>query len=634
MFDSESAFGRWQLFELESLFKGSLLTMGIVKNNSELVKQGLEQGESPNKRYTYEENNDSITVPNPVYTITPIVQAAVMGSLPISKLLVEYGADVNLCQSNGESALANAANRGNVELVSFLLEHGADPNLRKSFGTPLAFADGVAVMRVLLDHGADPNIPDDDGDLPIIGSIDANSLDEIELLVRYGTDLSYANKQGETPLDRAKRRGNFGSVVAFAQAAEQGGPDAGPASSNGPASPSELPELSAACVKGDFEKAISLLDSGADPNERSADGRTPLFYCKEVAFVCLLEHFGADVNATDALGNTPLVQFLTGDNSRRNCERAIMFLIEAGADVDAKNDEGLSVREIAQSVANRDIKAAFEQGLGVAEKKRRRYEDMLGRQKNRREGWHEECRPLEPADSRERAVINCVNACAFSDLDVLKASEDFVQSNLSVRIGPEGANRYSMLMMACINASVEVVEYLISLGANVNQIDDEGQISLHYAAISWRDAAEKINALANAGADVNHRNNDGLAALSNAACVQNVAAAKALIAHGADVGSRDNQGYSAISWTCARETPEAEIVELLLRDGADVRDLYATGCVLQYADYDSCNGYGVPREGFLRPQDLRERHLYEHSLIPAWLSEQGGHHFLSHGFVF
>ena len=215
MFDSGSTFERWQLFELENLFRGSLLTMGIVKNNPELVRQGLEQGESPNERYTYEEDNDSIIVPNPVYTITPIVQAAVMGSLPISELLVKHGADVNLCQSNGESALANAANRGNVELTSFLLEHGADPNLRKSFGTPLALADGVAVMRVLLEHGADPNIPDGDGDLPIIGSIDANNLDEIELLVRHGTDLGYVNKQGETPVDRAKRRGNFDSVVAL-----------------------------------------------------------------------------------------------------------------------------------------------------------------------------------------------------------------------------------------------------------------------------------------------------------------------------------------------------------------------------------------------------------------------------------
>lgn len=64
-------------------------------------------------------------------------------------------------------------------------------------------------MSVLLKFGADPNIPDADGDLPIIGSIDNNNVEEIELLIKHGTDMSHVNKQGETPLDRACKRGNI-----------------------------------------------------------------------------------------------------------------------------------------------------------------------------------------------------------------------------------------------------------------------------------------------------------------------------------------------------------------------------------------------------------------------------------------
>ena len=138
----------------------------------------------------------------------------------------------------------------------------------------------------------------------------------------------------------------------------------------------------------------------------------------------------------------------------------------------------------------------------------------------------------------------------------------------------------------------------------------------------------------NAGANINHRSNDGSAALSDAAYEQNVAAAKALLAHGADVNNRDSQGYTAISWTCGRGVPESEIVELLLRNGADVRDLYAMNCVLQYVDYDGYGGHGIPREIFLQPHDLRERHLYEHSLVPMRLSEHGRQQLLSQGFVF
>lgn len=189
-----------------------MLTMGVVESIPRLVEMGLSNGEKPNRRYSYEEFNDSITTPNQERIITPIVQAAVNGNLEITKILIEHGADPNYCQRNGESALADAANRGDVELTRYLLENGADPNLEKPFGTPLALADGTAVMRVLLEHGADPNIPDSDGDLPIIGSIDSRRMGEIALLIEYGTDMSHKNRRGETPLDHARRWGIYEEV--------------------------------------------------------------------------------------------------------------------------------------------------------------------------------------------------------------------------------------------------------------------------------------------------------------------------------------------------------------------------------------------------------------------------------------
>lgn len=196
-----------QRYQLENTYHGSMLTMGVVENIPRLVEMGLANGEKPNRRYSYEEFSDSITSPNQERIITPIVQAAVNDNLEITKLLIEHGADPNYTQQNGESALADAANRGSVELTKYLLDNGANPNLKKPFGTPLAFADGVAVMRVLLEHGADPNIPDSDGDLPIIGSIDSNRMGEIALLIEYGTDMSHKNRRGETPLDHARRWG-------------------------------------------------------------------------------------------------------------------------------------------------------------------------------------------------------------------------------------------------------------------------------------------------------------------------------------------------------------------------------------------------------------------------------------------
>ena len=44
MFDPASPFERRHLFELENFFRRSFLTMGIIKNDPDLVKQGLERG--------------------------------------------------------------------------------------------------------------------------------------------------------------------------------------------------------------------------------------------------------------------------------------------------------------------------------------------------------------------------------------------------------------------------------------------------------------------------------------------------------------------------------------------------------------------------------------------------------------
>lgn len=417
---------------------------------------------------------------------------------------------------------------------------------------------------------------------------------------------------------------------------------------------SRTTELAAACEAGNFDRAIQLLRDGVNPNEALSDGRTPLFYCREVALVSLLIHFGADVNAIDREGNTPLMEILKGENMDSNGERAVIVLIESGADVEARNQQGLSARDIAASRkavpsefeeymldcgANVEIEshdemyAALEQGLSVVANKKRAFDGKLQQQRMKRAAWRKEMNPL--ADSNFNTVtINCFLACTLNDIDVLKAHEETVREYINMRMKVGDMQKRSMLMSACVDSSAEIVEYLLSLGADVNQVDDSGQAPLRYAAVSWIDIERKIQLLLDAGADINHRSNDGSAALSDAAHYQNDMAAKILLANGADVNNRDSKGYTAISWTCSRGAPEADIVELLLRYGADIRDLYAMNCVLRYSDYYTAYGRTLSREVMLRPQDLTERHLYEHSLIPAMLMNSSRARLEAQGFSF
>ncbi len=56
--------------------------------------------------------------------------AAKAGELTKAETLVKIGADVNLKDSDGGTALMVAAGNGNKDVVEFLVEHGADITLK------------------------------------------------------------------------------------------------------------------------------------------------------------------------------------------------------------------------------------------------------------------------------------------------------------------------------------------------------------------------------------------------------------------------------------------------------------------------------------------------------------------------
>ena len=116
------------------------------ENSIETVKKLLETGADPN--YKPESENCE----------TPLHAAAASGSIPLVKLLLKYGADVN-CMRNDQSPLETAIENGKLPMIKFLLKAGADVNAGGN-KTPLMRAvdgDRMDIVRALLDAGADVN---------------------------------------------------------------------------------------------------------------------------------------------------------------------------------------------------------------------------------------------------------------------------------------------------------------------------------------------------------------------------------------------------------------------------------------------------------------------------------------------
>lgn len=177
------------------------LIRAILQKDAPSTRRLIESGADVDARCWLDED----------HSYFPLIQAAIVGSPEIVRLLVESGADINQQQMNGESALANAANiasREHLQIAQYLLAHGANPNtIAHGKLTPLAVADNSAMVRLLLDHGADPNIPDIDGNLPIRARIDNGDWESVSMLVAAGTNLDHRNKNGVSPRDRAKKLG-------------------------------------------------------------------------------------------------------------------------------------------------------------------------------------------------------------------------------------------------------------------------------------------------------------------------------------------------------------------------------------------------------------------------------------------
>lgn len=168
------------------------LVTAIANQNLEALAKAIESGCDVNRKYVHAGKR-----------ITPIVEAAVMDNQEMVEMLISAGADVNISQDNGETALMNASQNGNYHIVSELLDAGANPNAVSHAGSALAVADNIGVMYRLIESGADVDLCDANGNTPIVGCIQTRAYEASYFLRIAGANINKKNKSEKTPLDIA-----------------------------------------------------------------------------------------------------------------------------------------------------------------------------------------------------------------------------------------------------------------------------------------------------------------------------------------------------------------------------------------------------------------------------------------------
>ncbi len=135
------------------------------------------------------------------------------GNVRVVRVLLKAGADVNAKTRQNVTPLIASINMawGKPEITLALIDAGADVNVAESDGdTALWIAtteSSTEVMKALLKKGADPNVPSKsmgfNGDTPLHMAAMNGLIDAVKVLLDYGASPAIRNAAGRTPLEVA-----------------------------------------------------------------------------------------------------------------------------------------------------------------------------------------------------------------------------------------------------------------------------------------------------------------------------------------------------------------------------------------------------------------------------------------------
>lgn len=480
------------------------------------------------------------------HSLTPLHIAAWAGMLAYAKHLIDQKACVDALDTLQRTALTWAAIKGHTNITSLLLTNGADPDPADDHGKkPLHYAaqaNHSLVVTQLLLAGVSPLTPKTKenpgrkcgnmlrtkGQSPLLLAVQSDSIDSIREMLPYlgARDLNFA-------LHIASASGHADVVdILLSQPG---------ISVDTPELPNTPLFLAACCMNSRCIK--SLLSKGADPMMKSCDwqplgsrhnresttspGRTkspfhgfagvpsrfrPRNVSEQNIKICfdLLFQAGCDINAREETGLTPL-HICISSRSRDHTPLITTLLLEHGAGFSLMNNAGETPLHVVELSSD---------GVHIAELLLQFGADMTARR------LKDGCTPLHTIFQAYVAGVDIKPLLGYvADWNVV----DF-----------EGNTPLHAIFQRRYNAPEGLVGSVLAAGANPNLKNKQGQTPLHHLNNTDGKSPSIIAVLVNSGADLEIRDIYGRSPLLTSSCFI------ALLDAGADPHVADHNGNSLL----------------------------------------------------------------------------------------
>ena len=510
----------------------------LARNDLDLATEVLKLGIDPN-----------YCIPDTGEVVFHLACAA--GNIHMVKAMLDQGASLSLEGHDGKTAIHCASSCGQLEIIRWLKKCGCSLNDRSGTGmTPLHYAclsGDEEVVRWLIDRGANMTFISKNLSTSLHFACASGNKALVKLVMEYSCSPYALNHDNERPIDMAGKAGRVELVIWLAREMNLCADEAATLRSSAEVVfKAEMDYLNAkrlrnAAIAENMNAMRDSLDQGIDIDSPAPDGMTALhFACanRSINAVHYLLKRGCNVNSKTATGTTPL---------HLACQKGFSdlfdILVEAGADAMSFDADGSNILTLACQGPNTQLAKFIIQTYPQFNECRKNKRGVSPLHAAATAGHVELVLWLSDNLWITRHQKFLFDACERGDH---KAAQNFISLGLDVNILNEDG--VSPLHVACYLSGTVLVQKLLSAGAKVRITDPSYRVPLHIAA--GKGFAEIVKLLCDADDDVDRTDDLGMTPLLYACKNGHMLTAAYLVGHHADVNKTDDNQNTALHYAC------------------------------------------------------------------------------------